>query len=368
MSGNIQFISSSLLRPVLPHQEPGSRSFNFLRRFVSRSRLPTSLEEAFEREESTMTYILIPPPLPQSRASIVGAISPHVMDAGALSVVETQIPLFPPNSAEQAVAWSQTYWPCLFNPAAQPLQAAPSLQMLRVVTAELDQQRNLSLYFEHARLKAIESYSGKIGRNLAAVVVNPSTRQMIAVAGDARYSDDSGISILHTISENGKVDGRPQKHALMQAIALVAEAERRRKESEELPDPGSGRDWSLQADSGAPAIDNSGQGNPDSYLCQGLDIYLTHEPCVACAMAMVHSRFRACIFERRMPDSGAIFAEKVRYEQRPGETKDSLGYGLFWRKELNWRVLAFQYFPSGASTDHVGDGPDEQCPALEFHA
>jgi tRNA-specific adenosine deaminase 3 len=72
----------------------------------------------------------------------------------------------------------------------------------------------------------------------------------------------------------------------------------------------------------------------DGYLCSGLDIYLTHEPCVACAMAMIHSRFRACIFEKRMPGSGALTAR---------DRKDSLGYGLFWRRELNWRVMTFQY-------------------------
>lgn len=79
-----------------------------------------------------------------------------------------------------------------------------------------------------------------------------------------------------------------------------------------------------------PATDTRGEG----YLCSNLDIYVTHEPCVCCAMAMVHSRFRACILETRMTASGALCARTHQ---------SMLGYGLFWRRELNWRVLTFQY-------------------------
>ena len=45
---------------------------------------------------------------------------------------------------------------------------------------------------------------------------------------------------------------------------------------------------------------------PRPYLCTGYDAYLVAEPCVMCAMALVHSRLRRVVFCVRDPAGGAL--------------------------------------------------------------
>lgn len=49
--------------------------------------------------------------------------------------------------------------------------------------------------------------------------------------------------------------------------------------------------------------DSSGGGG---YLCLDFDVYTTHEPCSMCAMALIHSRIKRCIFLEPMETTGAL--------------------------------------------------------------
>ncbi|BDD58049.1 hypothetical protein MAP00_003359 [Monascus purpureus] len=141
------------------------------------------------------------------------------------------------------------------------------------------------------------------------------------------------------------------------------------------------------------------------YLCTDLDIYITHEPCLCCSMGMVLSRFRAVIFPRQgrmvtggiasepvvspIPPPSAPEAESTTTTtttdaQEPEREHESESqekppesflrerrnyYGLHWRKELNWRALAFEFVedppPSTTKEESLEEG---QVGKVDFHA
>jgi len=285
------------------------------------------------------------------------------------------VPVHPPLSSEQAKSWSECYWPCVYNPASQVLQDAPPLHLLRRLRTELDTDFAASC-LNLATMCAEQALSAGHGRNIGAVVVDPVTKVVLAVAADARWCTGHGSQFTaHTATDMG---GRPEYHALMRVIAMVANKELRRRlasgqhtrfavtshesftgqpltplEMRYARDPTQADvlvDHNEQTDSLPPV---QTQVRTDGYLCSGLDIYLTHEPCVCCAMAMVHSRFRSCVFVNRMNTTGALSSSL---------SQGGLGYGLFWRRELNWRVMTFQYNLGSAK------GVLDQELSEEFHA
>jgi tRNA-specific adenosine deaminase 3 len=316
------------------------------------SHLPGKFRERYEIKERYYPTIFLL--LPCSSALTTFAIStlmrPFVSGKPELPrILQAKVPLHPPTTASQAEHWTNKYWPCTFNPASQTIQNAPPLHHLRNITAELDNEQT-DVYMKLARQVAQECDDLKVGRSVGAVLVDPVKNEVIAAAGDARwYKQDR-----HPESPK-RSNGRPEHHALMRAIASVAKKEIRRRggvnaeeefESNGLdlmgqPLTATERQYflapeiSTAAEAEATPLPAAQSGpRPDPYLCNGLDVYLTHEPCVCCAMAMLHSRFRTCIFARPMHASGALTADA-----------DGLGYGLFWRRELNWRVTTFEYLP-----------------------
>lgn len=354
-----------ILKDIVPDNDKQRTPAYFLRRLVTSPHLPDHLRQNVQQDNCSTVHLLIPPPLPPVADVIVTFLAAEIEFEQAPAVRTIQIPLDPPTTSEQAVLWSKNYWPCIFNPASQAQQKAPPLHVLRTVQTELNKEAVLESYFGLAHVAAAESVQSHAGREVGAVVIDPVKEEVIAVAGDARWFGLTADPANGDIHSRQFPDGRPEHHALMRAIAMVSRIEEHRRSGDKiLPHAMDQNDDSdlrgrsitpiekLYADTN---VEVSGPTQrfvklpkpqsaerPDAYLCNGLDVYLTHEPCVACSMAMIHSRIRTCIFQRRMPGTGGLCAEK---------DDAGLGYGLFWRKELNWRVLTFQYFPAGADPD-----------------
>lgn len=244
------------------------------------------------------------------------------------------VPGIPPASEAQAKRWSQEYWPTIYK-GHNPYGAQPALISRAVSELEeggADEQMHL------ARKVGKEASTACIGEDVGVAVVERNETGNVAVvmvAGDARW-DLSG----QPIAQEGD-NGNAMAHAVMRAIGLIAKKRQ-------------------PTSAGAPTTNNSGSDafvdhpltplekeayakssiDPAGYLCLGLEFYLTHEPCVMCSMALVHSRVSRVIFEKRMPLTGGLTAGS-------GECQDGdspgLGYGLFWLPSLNWKFLTWQW-------------------------
>ena len=253
-----------------------------------------------------------------------------------LSKVRTlTVPLFPPTSDEQAKQWSRSHWPTVYkrnNPFG------PHWKIISHAEGEiLDQAGN---WINLARSAGDAVSRSLLGESIGAVIVDRNTDRtslLIAAAGDARWGE------VTKDAQSGC--GNVMAHAVMRAIGLVA---RKRRESTEQEASGEGGlDLSrIFADKPLTSVEKDAYSinglAPGGYLCLGLEIYVTHEPCVMCSMAILHSRFARIVFRKQLPRTGGITAE-VASEELKAERQPHLGYGLFWRPELSWKLLAWQW-------------------------
>lgn len=283
-----------------------------------------------------------------------------------------QVPMRAPRSDAEALDWSQSYWPCFYRPSND---YGPWITIVERAAAEILSRVNLCVQVARDAGKA--SQLACHGLNSACVIVENG--QIICVRGDARFM---GLTAGEGVRPDGSRSENILGHAAMRAIGQVgrlrvaAATVTPEKPTDESRDvmgdlTNSMRNSSLKQLANLPndflenpissierkydqnsAVDGSG------YLCLDMEAYLTHEPCLMCCMAMVHSRIRRVIFAKRMPKTGGLTAdERATGERGDAKEANSLGYGLWYRKELNWRQLAWEWrdFLSHQSYD---DGVD----------
>ncbi|KAN0075899.1 hypothetical protein V8E54_007169 [Elaphomyces granulatus] len=348
----------------------------------------------------------------------------ELSSAARVHIQSTQIPLHPPLSAQQAERWSRTLWPVKYNPTAPRSFIAPPPHDLNQARQSI--QPLAGFYLSLAHQVADEARNSGRGRHVGAVVVDPTITTgddwmagVVAVAGDARYCPRGGAadSVLPPLGGpspaerlyNPDLEGGPHLHSVMRAASIIASAQREGDsdsipESSPLPSPpalvpplspleayflfspslapSSSVAQPEHSPSSAPAspITRPSRGripirSQGGYLCNGLDIYITHEPCLSCSMGLLLSRIRAVIFPRRgRMDTGGLASEPIPKDPLGRECSDGKGqhrqhspehsassavprnyYGLHWRSELNWRVLGFEFVEDEDDLEDEGD-------------
>ena len=373
------FWTTAHILSAIKQRVPGFENSNLqhLRRFVKEEYLPTHLkiqptpnpvssgepqtdnpiqeddnsgasEEAPEKPE-LKSHLFICPTTSISISALTELLSstaPFASSGTSPSIRVIPVPLYAPTSGEQAAYWSNKYWPISYK-NTNPYGPHPSI----IKRAESEVAPTVGLYMSLAEKCAQTVLEKNIGINTGCVVVEKKgdSSQVVAVAGDGRW---------HGRPCSGA--GNVTAHAVMRAIGMVAKKRLRIAEKEgdsEGKESSSANSGVMENDSNpatpVPAIfdDNPlteleeqffSQDNiaPHGYLCAGLDIYITHEPCVMCSMAILHSRFERCVFGKRMLLTGALTADS----QPSNMPQKGLEHGLFWLpSELNWKLLCWEY-------------------------
>ena len=242
------------------------------------------------------------------------------------------IPLLAPTSQVQAAMWSSQFWPTVYR-KNNPLGPHPS--MVGRGTDEI--KEDASLWMALAHKVAVQARTAKIGEAMGAVIVQRSEHgtELVGLAGDARWHQE----------RNGGILNNTMSHCVLRAISMVAQKLVRHEQraagpAAEIPN--------LEYDSfqDQPLLDLERQcfeqehPNRDGYLCHGLELYVTHEPCVACSMGILHSRMGKAVFCHHMDRTGGLSSD-----DRPDG--GGRGLGLFWRRELNWSLLAWEWEREG---------------------
>jgi tRNA-specific adenosine deaminase 3 len=275
-------------------------------------------------------------------------------DLPKLNLYKVPIPKMAPVSAVQAANLTSTVWPVLYKPGAAYGPHKNYLQKSQAVI-----EKDAGEFMKIARQVGESAKTCNIGEHVGAVIVSYNEEcqsEILAAAGDARW--------CHDPQHKETLYGNVMAHAVLRAIGMVCR-KRLKSSGKEQSSRQSGEEFFFDK----PMTDcetryfEQGEPSADSYLCLGLTIYLSHEPCVMCSMAILHSRFDRVIIGKRMPLTGGITAEHQMLTQESavpdGNTEaikapaDELGYGLFYRSELNWKLLAWEW------KDCV-DGEDEE--------
>lgn len=186
---------------------------------------------------------------------------------GGFEVSRVDVPRDEPLCVEEMKSFGE-FWPVVFKPSSKT--SSPEV-------SEREAASMLDFLQQAASLASTSESSHASG----ALLVHPESKTVVARAVDA--SERSSPSPSHVL-----------RHAVMECIAAAA-----------VPQTGGNAD----AQSVAASL--------DLYLCTGLDLYVSREPCVMCAMALVHSRVRRVVYGQPIGEESVGGLSKARIHVEP---------------------------------------------------
>ena len=194
-------------------------------------------------------------------------------------------------------------WPCKYHPNKY-------LENLHSNRLFDETERNFHMKMMNVCCFLSQKYDNKS----FGLVVNPQKKRIVAIGAENMTENPLMHCVMVTIdnvavSQNGgawkKVENTQEGHYNLNGI----EEEYKKSVENEFDDVLFGAepvrtDFSnLTSKSYNEHDDNLTKFGP--YLCTGYEIYLTHEPCMMCAMALVHNRIKR-VFYNKPTEKGAL--------------------------------------------------------------
>lgn len=157
-------------------------------------------------------------------------------------------------------------------------------------------------------------------------------------AWDTRTSERNPIkhAIINAIRDVAKVRSDRDRERLQALCAIVATLNRDPNAHPHAEKISANRNE--ETSNGAIADSNSSSprlANNQDYLLNGLTLFTTHEPCMYCCMALVHSRVQTIFFIKPSPGAGGCCGSGLRPEMRCSHAEDGGPYAVQEQAGLN---------------------------------
>lgn len=264
-------LTSKLIDIIGSNLKNSSEDLSYLRRIKSNRQAAGTPSKKVKLEDGVRAApvqmeILLCSCASRSEAELQSLLKEHGID---LILQVTRVSKFPALTQQQFREWGNL-WPLTWR--------VPTQRRVRMSRRELEEcERVMCSTLDSASLMATSP-----DLPITAIAWDPISKREVARSSDTRMSSK-----------------HPLKHAIIELVAAVAAHETIRR----LDDP-----------------DSTAQ-----YLCSNLYIFVTHEPCTMCCMALLHSRVSHVFYAQKMDSTGGFESS----------------YGIHWRSDLNHRFIVY---------------------------